>query len=155
MQEITSHVQHINILINNAGVMKIPERHMSEDGFEMQLAVNYLGPYMLTTCLLDRGLIAGGSRIVNVGSNGYLLSPFRFADYNFEGKDLPEAEMPNKRLCEMFKLPWSTGYTPTTAYGHSKTALLLFTVQLQRLYGDKDITALCLHPGGMFVISMS
>lgn len=128
--------------------MNVPERQLSEDGFEMHLAVNYLGPYLLTTGLMRQLLVSGSSRVVNVGSNGYLFSPFRFADYNFEGKSLPESEVPSKEVCEQYGLPWSSEYTPTIAYGQSKTAILLFTVQLAQLYKEKGLTAICLHPGG-------
>ena len=148
VKEITSFAKQIDILINNAGVMNIPERQLSEDGFEMHLAVNYLGPFLLTTSLIDQSLVARDSRIVNVGSNGYFFSPFRFTDYNFDGGSLPADEQPPKDLCEQYGLPWSLGYTPTIAYGQSKTALLLFTVQLARLYQKNGITAICVHPGG-------
>ena len=140
--------QHIDILINNAGVMNIPEHQHSTDGFEMHLATNYLGAYLFTTSIMEKLAASGKGRIVNVGSNGYVFSPFRFADYNFEGRTLPDSEKPPKELCEQYGLPWSLHYTPTIAYGQSKTAIMLFTVQLARLYKDKGVTAICVHPGG-------
>ena len=142
--------QSIEILINNAGIMNIPERQLSTDGFELHLATNYLGTFLFTTQIIDKLAFSSKGRIVNVGSNGYFFSPFRFADYNFEGegKALPEDEQPPKELCEQFGIPWSLGYTPTIAYGQSKTATMLFTVQLAKVFGCRGLTAVCVHPGG-------
>ena len=140
--------QSIDILINNAGIMNFPEHQLSIDGFELHLATNYLGAFLFTTSIMDKLASSGTGRIVNVGSNGYALSPFRFGDYNFEGKPLPKNEEPPKELCEQFGVPWSLGYNPAIAYGQSKTATMLFTVQLAKLYKKQGITALCVHPGG-------
>ena len=142
--------QRIDILINNAGIMNVPERQLSTDGFELHLATNYLGPFLFTTSIMDKLAFSGKGRIVNVGSNGYAFSPFRFADYNFEGRALPDKEKPPKELCEQYGIPWSLGYTPTIAYGQSKTATMLFTVQLADLFADRGVTAVCVHPGGEF-----
>lgn len=152
VKEVASFAKQIDILINNAGVMNIPERQLSKDSFEMHLAVNYLGPFLLTKSLIDQSLVARDCRIVNVGSNGYYFSPFRFTDYNFDGGSLPEDEWPPKDLCEQYGLPWLLGYTPTIAYGQSKTASLLFTVQLARLYQKDGISAICVHPGGTVTV---
>ncbi len=138
----------IDILVNNAGVMNIPNRQLSSDGFEMHLATNYLGPFLFTVSLLGRSVFSEKIRIVNVGSNGYVFSPFRFSDYNFEGKSLPDSEKPPKELCDQFGLPWSLEYTPTIAYGQSKTAMMLWTVYLAKHYASKGVSAICVHPGG-------
>ena len=138
----------IDVLINNAGIMNVPNRQLSSDGYEMHLATNYLGPVLFTVGLLDHSVFAQKGRIVNVGSNGYVFSPFRFADYNFESKPLPEDEKPPKDLCDQYGLPWSLEYTPTIAYGQSKTALMLWTVHLAKRFAYKGISAICVHPGG-------
>ncbi|PQE30870.1 short-chain dehydrogenase protein [Rutstroemia sp. NJR-2017a WRK4] len=127
----------IDILINNAGVMNIPERTLSADGFEMHLATNYLGSFLFTSLIMDKLTANDGARIVNMSSNGYMFSPFRFADYNFEGDPLPEEEKPPKALC----------YLPTIAYGQSKTAIILYSVQLSKLLANKGVTVVCVHPG--------
>jgi NAD(P)-dependent dehydrogenase (short-subunit alcohol dehydrogenase family) len=59
----------IDILVNNAGLMAIPERR-TEDGFEMQLAVNHLGHFTLTALLLPALLASDGARVVSVTSTG-------------------------------------------------------------------------------------
>lgn len=142
----------IDILINNAGVMNIPERTLSLDGFEMHFAVNYLGAFCFTNSIMGK-LLSRGGRIVNVGSSGYAFSPFRFADYNFAGKPLPESEQPPEALCKAFGLPWGLGYLPAIAYGQSKTAMMLYTVQLCRLLNAKGVTAVTTHPGGKAFVS--
>jgi NAD(P)-dependent dehydrogenase (short-subunit alcohol dehydrogenase family) len=138
----------IDILINNAGVMNIPERTLTTDGFEAHLAVNYLGAFLFTNRIMGKLTHGGGARIVNVSSNGYMFSPFRFADYNFDGKPIPESETPPKHLCEAYGVPWSLGYSPTIAYGQSKTALLLYSTQLGKLLCRKGVTTVSIHPGG-------
>ena len=138
----------IDIVINNAGVMNIPERSLSVDGFEMQLAVNYLGLALFTNSIMPKLLNSSAGRVVNIVSNGYALSPFRFSDYNFEGKDLPVEEQPSKEICSAYGLPWGLGYLPAVAYGQSKTASILYTTELAARLKDKSVSVICLHPGG-------
>lgn len=68
--EISNLVDHIDLLINNAGVFMCPYSE-TEDGFEMHLGVNYFGHFSLTMLLLDKLKRANGSRVVNVASSGY------------------------------------------------------------------------------------
>ena len=137
----------IDVIINNAGVMNIPERTLS-DGFELQLMVNYLGLALFTNSIMPKLLKSSAGRIVNIVSNGYALSPFRFSDYNFEGKDLPAEEQPLKEMCDAYGLPWGLGYLPAVAYGQSKTAGILYTVELATRLKDKGASVICVHPGG-------
>ncbi|KAF4630850.1 hypothetical protein G7Y89_g7286 [Cudoniella acicularis] len=142
----------IDILVNNAGVMNIPERQLSANGFEMHLASNYLGPFLFTNKIMDKlinGGEGGGARIVNVSSNSYTFSPFRFSDYNFEGINVIESEYPSKALCEMYGIPWGPQYVPTAAYGQSKTALMLYSLHLSKLLAAKGVTTISLHPGAI------
>ena len=141
---------NLNILINNAGVMNIPERVLSPDGFEMHLATNYLGPFLFTNSIMGKLLNSPGGRTVNITSNGHALSPFQFKDYNFEGKPLPESEKLNKELCKGWSLSWGLGYLPAIAYGQSKTAMILYTVQLSKLLNSKGLSAVCVYPGGNY-----
>lgn len=136
----------IDIMINNAGVMGIRTRKLSPEGFEMHLATNYLGPFLFTLSLLNRGAFSEKARIVNVGGNGDWPSPFRFADYNYDGKPLPMEEKPIEDLCIKYNLPWSDGYTPMSAYGQSKTAVMLWTVHLAKRFAHKGISAVCVTP---------
>ncbi len=102
----------IDLLINNAGVMYVPKRETTKDGFEMQFGTNHLGHFALTGLLLDNMLSVDGSRVVTVSSNGHkfpLLADIYFDDLQFE-----------------------RGYHRIKAYGQSKLANLLFTYDLQR-----------------------
>ncbi|MEU8687255.1 oxidoreductase [Streptomyces sp. NPDC048665] len=113
----------LDLLINNAGVMMLPEQR-TQQGFEMQFGTNHLGHFALTNLLLpyvtDRvvtvssGLHRGGDGVIS------------FEDVNLRGR-----------------------YTPTRAYAQSKLANLLFTLELQRRLAEagSPVRALSAHPG--------
>ncbi|KAA8588270.1 hypothetical protein FQN60_001464 [Etheostoma spectabile] len=75
----------LNILVNNAGVMLIPEGR-TEDGFEQHFGVNYLGHFLLTWLLLDTLKVSGKcgnfSRVVNVSSSAHRIGEIRLNDLN-------------------------------------------------------------------------
>jgi NAD(P)-dependent dehydrogenase (short-subunit alcohol dehydrogenase family) len=117
----------IDLLINNAGVMYVPTRETTKDGFEMQFGTNHLGHFALTGQLLDSMLQVDGSRVVTVSSVGHrILARIHFDDLQLERK-----------------------YNRVESYGQSKLANLLFTYELQRrlkLKGAPTIAAAA-HPG--------
>ena len=115
---------HINILINNAGVMAIPKRTLTQDGFEMQFATNHLGHFLLTNLLLDRIKEAPSARIVNVSSTAHHRGNIDLDNLNSE-----------------------KSYTPWKAYGTSKLANILFTRSLAKQLKGTGVTANVLHPG--------
>ncbi|HUY28589.1 MAG TPA: oxidoreductase [Candidatus Binataceae bacterium] len=115
----------LDILCNNAGVMALPYSRTA-DGFEMQLGVNHLGHFALTGLLLEPLLAAGAARVVNVSSGAHRMGSIRFDDLN-----------------------WEHGYSKWRAYGQSKLANLLFTLELERrikAHGAKLMAVAC-HPG--------
>ncbi len=117
----------IDLLINNAGVMYVPTRELTKDGFEMQFGTNHLGHFALTGLLLENMLGVDGSRVVTVSSVGHrILARIRFDDLHFEH-----------------------GYNRVRAYGQSKLANLMFTYELQRRLQAKEAStvALAAHPG--------
>lgn len=117
----------IDLLINNAGVMYVPSRETTEDGFEMQFGTNHLGHFALTGLLLDNLRSVDGSRVVTVSSVGHrIMARIRFEDPHFE-----------------------TGYNRVQAYGQSKLANLLFTYELQRRLASAGAptVATAAHPG--------
>src|SRR6202167_5222242 len=79
--EIPGRSPHLDLLINNAGVMEAPCQR-TEDGFELTLATNHLGPFALTGLLLDR--LAAGARIVTVSSIAHLDGVVDFGDLQAE-----------------------------------------------------------------------
>ena len=116
----------IDLLINNAGVMGIPERQTA-DGFEMQLGVNHLGHFVLTRRLFPALLRSAAARVVSVTSFARL-----------GGRDL-DPDNPHLR----------GNYDPWRAYNRSKLANLRFAVELQRrLEGaGARVMSLAAHPG--------
>jgi NAD(P)-dependent dehydrogenase (short-subunit alcohol dehydrogenase family) len=144
----------IDTMINNAGVMAIPERELTKQGIEAQLATNFLGHFLLTTLLLTQLKAAGPkARVVNIVSAGFYIQPFRFSDYNFDGgKDLPQEERVVLDYTEEYGMTWvkdvGTGYVPALAYSQSSTALMLFTKGLNEGLAGERITAFSAAPGG-------
>ena len=76
----------LHILINNAGVMALPELQLTPEGWEMQFATNHLGHFALAVGLHDALAAAGGARIVSLSSVGHLRSPVVFDDLNFTSR---------------------------------------------------------------------
>lgn len=129
----------LNVLINNAGVMGAPFGKTA-DGFEIHFGVNHLSHFLLTQLLLPT-LVASSSpsfasRVVNVSSMGHHHSP---------------GGLSNPNIWQDLNFEKST-YDPRIAYGRSKTANILHTNQIERLYGsdlDHPVHAFSLHPGGI------
>lgn len=125
--ELHDSQEHVDLLINNAGVMYTPQLKTA-DGFEMQFGTNHLGHYAWTGLVLDQLLGTEGSRIVTVSSVGHRIrSSINFDDLQAEQK-----------------------YSRVAAYGRSKLSNLLFTYELQRRLeaAGAPTVALAAHPGG-------
>ena len=118
--------EQLDLLINNAGVMALPKRQQTEDGFEMQLGTNYLGHYALTARLLPQLRRAKAARVVNLSSLAHRSGAIDFDD--LQGKH---------------------SYRPWRAYCQSKLAMLMFSLELQRhsLAAGWGLTSLAAHPG--------
>jgi len=102
--------QSLDLLINNAGVMAVPQRELTPDGFERQIATNYLGPFALTALLYNSIKQQTGSRIVTVSSG-----------------------VSNQGRIEFDNLQSEKKYSPMFgAYSQSKLADLVFQQELQR-----------------------
>jgi NAD(P)-dependent dehydrogenase (short-subunit alcohol dehydrogenase family) len=115
----------VDILINNAGVMALPARQVTVDGFEMQMATNYFGHFALTGRLLPL-LQAGRARLVQLSSIAHRQGRIRLDDLNRE-----------------------TGYSPWSAYAQSKLAMLMFALELDRRNRAHGwgLTSVAAHPG--------
>ena len=111
----------LHLLINNAGVMAVPEGKTA-DGFETQIGTNHLGHFALTGLLIDHVT----DRVVTVASGAHRMGRIRLDDLN-----------------------WERGYKRWPAYGQSKLANLLFTLDLQRRLTEAGSTvrAVAAHPG--------
>lgn len=117
----------LHVLVLNAGVMDTPEAR-TEQGWELQFATNHLGHVALTLGLHGALAAAEDARVVVVSSSGHAASPVVFDDLFF-------ARRP---------------YDPGLAYGQSKTANVLFAVELTRRWAGDGITANALMPGGIW-----
>ncbi|MET7849683.1 SDR family NAD(P)-dependent oxidoreductase [Streptomyces avermitilis] len=117
----------LHMLVNNAGIMALPELHRTPEGWELQFATNHLGHFDLTLGLHDALAAAGGARIVSLSSSGHLFSPVVFDDIHFERRPYEE---------------W-------TAYGQSKTGNVLLAVGAAKRWADDGITANAVMPGGI------
>ena len=120
---IRSEVPSLDLLINNAGILRM-KRMESADGFELNLAVNYLGHFLLTLLLLDRLKAAPNSRIVMIASDAHLKGRLDFNDLQF-----------------------TQGYQWLKAYGASKLAVVAFTLTMARRLQGTGVTINALHPG--------
>jgi NAD(P)-dependent dehydrogenase (short-subunit alcohol dehydrogenase family) len=114
----------LHLLINNAGIMWVPLER-DERGYESQLATNYLGHFQLTARLWNALANANGARVVNVSSWGHHFSPFVFEDPNFINRE----------------------FDSFSAYGQSKTASILFSLELDIRGKNAGVRSYSLHPG--------
>jgi retinol dehydrogenase-12 len=117
----------LDVLVNNAGLMFGAERQLSADGYEMTLATNHLGPFLLTSLLLDLLQKSPAARIINVASMAYRFSKPTLDDLQSE-----------------------QSYSAVWEYGNTKLWNIMFTQELAkrlREHGIHNVTANSLHPG--------
>ena len=115
----------VDDVIANAGVMMLPTRQVTAQGWEMQLATNYLGHFALAQGLHSALREAGNARVVVVSSGAQLRAGFDFDDPQFERHP----------------------YDPFLAYAQSKTADVLLAVGISRRWAKDGITANACAPG--------
>jgi NAD(P)-dependent dehydrogenase (short-subunit alcohol dehydrogenase family) len=125
-QKFLASGRKLDLLINNEGIMFVPLRR-DADGNESQLATNYLAVFRLTARLWDALKKADHARVLNVSSLGHHWSFFNFGDPNFEHR---EYDM--------------------LAYGQSKTAVNLFSLELNERARSTGIRAYSIHPGNIW-----
>jgi NAD(P)-dependent dehydrogenase (short-subunit alcohol dehydrogenase family) len=116
--------EKLDVLINNAGLMGC-ELARTSDGWELQLATNHIGHFLFTCMLVPALRSAAPARIVNLSSAGHRLGDVDFEDPHFENR----------------------AYDKWEAYGQSKTANILFTVELDRRLAASGVRAVAVHPG--------
>jgi NAD(P)-dependent dehydrogenase (short-subunit alcohol dehydrogenase family) len=116
----------LHVLLNVAGIMAAPLAR-DKRGYELHLATNHLGHAQLTAGLLPALRRARGARVVMVTSWAHRFSPIHFEDPNFDRRP----------------------YERWAGYGQSKTANILFAVELDRRYSTDGIRAFAVHPGGI------
>ncbi|AGF55805.1 MULTISPECIES: oxidoreductase [Clostridium] len=114
----------INILVNSAGIMT-PPLMRDNRGYESQFATNHLGHFQLTARLWPALKKAGSARVIAVSSRAQRLGGVNFEDPNFQ----------------------KTEYDKWKAYAQSKSANILFAVELDRLGKEYGVRAFAVHPG--------
>jgi NAD(P)-dependent dehydrogenase (short-subunit alcohol dehydrogenase family) len=117
----------LHVLVNNAGVMALPELTRTPSGYEMQFATNHLGHFALTTGLHQWLAAANGARVVAVASIGHLFSPVVFDDLHYRFRP----------------------YDQWTSYGQSKSAIVGFAVGAAHRWADDGIVVNALMPGNI------
>jgi retinol dehydrogenase-14 len=122
-EEFTQDYRRLDALVNNAGIFA-RERTTTPDGLELQFAVNYLGGFLLSHLLLDLLLASTPARIVNVASSAHKGATIDFDDLQGE-----------------------CAYKGYRAYGQSKLAQILFTVEYGRRLAGTGVTVNAVHPG--------
>jgi NAD(P)-dependent dehydrogenase (short-subunit alcohol dehydrogenase family) len=116
----------VDLLVNNAGVMALPSREVTLDGFERQVGTNHLGHFALTGLLLPALLAAPAPRVVTVSSIMHRIGVMTVDDLQSEQR-----------------------YDPWQAYARSKLANLLFARELNRRVraAGVDLVSVAAHPG--------
>lgn len=123
VERFNSEHQRLDILINNAGIMRCAHTK-TEEGIEMQLGVNHMGHFLLTNLLLDKLKASAPSRIINVSSVAHHKGQINKEDLNSDRH-----------------------YDEAAAYNQSKLANLLFTRELARRLQGTGVTVNAVHPG--------
>jgi NAD(P)-dependent dehydrogenase (short-subunit alcohol dehydrogenase family) len=116
----------LDLLINNAGVMALPKRELTTDGFERQFGTNHLGHFALTGFLIPQLLAAPAPRVVTVASLAHRSGKIDFDDLQSE-----------------------RNYKPWDAYGRSKLANILFAKELncRAVAAGSSLMSVAVHPG--------
>lgn len=115
----------IDLAILSAGIMACPETRVGP-GWEAHFAINHLGHFALINTLWPAFVADGGARIVSVSSGAHGITPIRWGDVHFE-----------------------QGYEKFEAYGQSKTANILFAVELDKRGYHQDVRAFSVSPGAI------
>lgn len=123
VEEFKKRYGRLDVLINNAGVLP-QERMISEDGIELNFAVNFLAPFLLTNLFLPLLKQSTPSRIINVSSTMHAEGEIDFED------------LESKKSFNKYK-----------SYSQSKLALILFTKKLAKNLKGSGVTVNALHPG--------
>lgn len=123
---LTNDLPHLDVLVNNAGVMAVPTRMLTVDGYELQFATNFLGPFALTNLLLPLLLAAPAPRVATMSSGLAARGRIDFDDLQAE-----------------------KSYRPTGAYAQSKLADLYLARHLAAVATERGwpLLSLAAHPG--------
>ncbi|TDZ15977.1 WW domain-containing oxidoreductase [Colletotrichum orbiculare MAFF 240422] len=127
---ILAKTSKVHVLVNNAGIMAIPDLRYTAEGHELQFGTNHLSHFLffklLEPALLASASAARPSRVVSLSSSAHNVHGLNdSANYNFQ----------------------RGGYDATVAYGQSKTANIYMANEIERRYGKRHLHATSVHPG--------
>jgi NAD(P)-dependent dehydrogenase (short-subunit alcohol dehydrogenase family) len=122
--DVAAQYPRLDVLVNNAGT-GTRRRQVTVDGYERTFAINHLAPFLLTNLLLERLKAGKAARVVTVSSMAHRGAALDFDDLNWEKRK----------------------FKGLGAYGASKLANILFTLELASRLAGSGVTANCLHPG--------
>ena len=125
--EFNARYPRLDILVNNAGLILGAQRQLSPQGYELGLATNHLGPFLLTSLLFDKLKASPAARVVNVASAAYRMARPDLADFQS-----------------------TRGYGALAVYANTKLYNIMFTQELARrlrAHGVANVTTNVLHPG--------
>jgi NAD(P)-dependent dehydrogenase (short-subunit alcohol dehydrogenase family) len=122
--DVAAQYPRLDVLVNNAGT-GMRRRQTTVDGFERTFAINHLAPFLLTNLLLERLKAGKAARVVTVSSMAHRGGKLDFDDLNWEKRK----------------------FSGLGAYGASKLANILFTIELASRLAGSGVTSNCLHPG--------
>jgi NAD(P)-dependent dehydrogenase (short-subunit alcohol dehydrogenase family) len=127
--QLLGRLDRLDVLVNNAGLtVRGGQRREAADGHELMLAVNHLGPFLLTNLLLPLLEASAPARIVNVASGAHRWGRLRLDD---------------------IEATRGYGFMAFPRYGETKLMNMLFTTELARRLAGSGVTVNCLHPGGV------
>ena len=127
--EFNARYPRLDVLVNNAGLLLGAERALSPDGYELGVATNHLGPFLLTALLLDKLKASPDARVVNVASLAHKYAQPNLADFQS-----------------------ARHYSAMRVYGNTKLYNIMFTQELARrlrVHGIANVTTNALHPGAV------
>lgn len=125
--EFNARYPRLDILVNNAGLILGAQRQLSPQGYELSLATNYLGPFLLTSLLFEKLKASPAARVVNVASTAYRMARPDLADFQSTHR-----------------------YGALAVYSNTKLYNIMFTQELARrlrTHGIGNVTTNALHPG--------
>lgn len=126
--DLTGRLPSLDLLLNNAGVMAIPGRRETPQGFELQFGTNHLGHFALTGRLMPLLLASPGARVVTISSNNHRMA-----------RGIPLEDLQSER-----------DYSAWRAYNRSKLANVLFMLEMSRrirLHRVQSLLSVGAHPG--------
>ncbi|KAF9234415.1 hypothetical protein BU15DRAFT_52625 [Melanogaster broomeanus] len=132
-EEFLGKETQLNVLFNNAGVMRPPMDQLTDNGYDLQFGTNVLGHFYFTRLILPLLLSTaklvpdGIARVVNTSSNGHWFGTLKFDTWR---------DGPARRKESAISM-----------YGQSKTGNIIFSAELKRRYGEQGIVSTSLNPG--------